>query len=72
MPDPENKSTNIGELNCSTSILAILPPWLRHHLRSLQRELGGELYLAGGVVRDLLLGKRPQDIDLAVAHQAQV
>lgn len=53
------------------SILALLPPWLRHHLHQLHRELGGELYLAGGVVRDLLLGKIPQDIDLTVSWQAQ-
>lgn len=54
------------------SILAVLPPWLRHHLRHLHQELDGELYLAGGVVRDLLLGKVPQDIDLTVSRQAQV
>lgn len=54
------------------SILAVLPPWLRHHLRHLHQELDGELYLAGGVVRDLLLGKVPQDIDLVVSRQAQV
>lgn len=54
------------------SIRALLPEWLRLHLREIHRECGGELYLAGGVVRDLLLVKTPQDIDLTVTRHAQV
>jgi poly(A) polymerase len=49
-----------------------LPPWLRRQLAVLHRELGGELYLAGGVVRDLLLGKCPVDIDLTVSEGARI
>jgi poly(A) polymerase len=55
----------------SQHIIAALPAWLRVHLRQLHGQLGGELYLAGGVVRDLLLGKVPQDIDLTVSAHAQ-
>lgn len=29
------------------------------------KQRGGELYIVGGAVRDILLGKKPQDIDLA-------
>ncbi len=55
----------------SQQIIAALPAWLRVYLRQLHGQLGGELYLAGGVVRDLLLGKVPQDIDLTVCAHAQ-
>nr|WP_321464996.1 HD domain-containing protein [uncultured Desulfobulbus sp.] len=52
-------------------IEVLLPPWLKRHLRDIHSHLGGELYLAGGVVRDLLLGKPPQDIDLCVNREAR-
>lgn len=32
---------------------------------SLMKEIGGETYIVGGAVRDLVLGLNPQDIDLA-------
>jgi poly(A) polymerase len=50
----------------------VLPLWLQAHLASLLRELGGEVYLAGGVVRDLLLGVTPADIDLTVPTGAKI
>ena len=53
-------------------VLRVLPSWLRRQLTLLHRELGGELYLAGGVVRDLLLGKIPADIDLTVPEGARI
>lgn len=53
-------------------ILAVLPPWLQADLGRLSRELGGEVYLAGGVVRDLLLGIAPADIDLTVPVGAKI
>lgn len=53
-------------------ILAVLPEWLQIQLTTLARELGGELYLAGGAARDLLLGKTPEDIDLTVAGGASL
>ena len=53
-------------------INGLVPPWLWRQLLALHRQLGGELYLAGGVVRDLLLGHRPQDIDLTVNRDARI
>lgn len=54
------------------AVFALLPHWLRRHLADLSRQMGGELYLAGGVVRDLLRGSVPQDIDLAVDSGARI
>src|SRR5512133_1545117 len=53
-------------------VLELLPAWLRQPLVAVHGELGGELYLAGGVVRDLLCGQFPADIDLTVAQGARV
>lgn len=52
-------------------VLALLPGWLRGALAAIRAESGGELYLAGGVVRDLLLNQQPADIDLTVAAGAR-
>jgi len=52
--------------------LALLPDWLRGALAAVQAESGGELYLSGGSMRDLLLGKMPVDIDLTVAAGAKL
>ena len=43
-----------------------LPDWLRGHLAALTDQFGGEVYLAGGILRDLLMGTRPADIDITV------
>lgn len=48
----------------------LLPEPLRALLADLQAKLGGSLYLSGGAVRDALLGRRPGDIDLALASGA--
>ena len=53
-------------------VLALLPDWLRDALAAVRAEMGGELYLSGGVMRDLLLDKPPADIDLTVAAQARL
>ena len=55
-----------------SQILAVLPPWLQRCLASLQRGLGGEVYLAGGIVRDMLLGVQPADIDITVQAGAKI
>ncbi len=52
-------------------VRAVLPPWLRSHLADLLRQEGVPLYLTGGVVRDLLLGLAPADIDLTVPAGAR-
>ena len=48
---------------------AVFPPGLLDKLAAVQRELGGEIYLVGGTVRDLLLGRTPGDLDLTIASQ---
>ena len=49
----------------------LLPGWLRRHLAVVLGEQGAPLYLAGGVVRDLLRGVTPADIDLTVRDGAR-
>lgn len=55
----------------AAQVAALLPVWLRGPLAAVLAEQGGELYLAGGVVRDLLLGLQPADIDLTVPDDAR-
>ena len=50
-------------------VTAIFPPGLLDKLAAVQHELGGAIYLVGGTVRDLLLGRRPGDLDLTIASQ---
>ena len=52
-------------------VMAVLPAWLRRHLADLLAREGIPLYLTGGVVRDLLLGLVPADIDLTVPAGAR-
>ena len=47
----------------------LLSAGLLDKLAAVQRELSGEMYLVGGTVRDLLLGKQPGDLDLTVSSQ---
>ncbi len=50
----------------------VLPHWLCTTLAALQEQRGQSVYLAGGTVRDLLLGHIPGDIDITVPAEAQV
>ncbi|RWX50792.1 HD domain-containing protein, partial [Candidatus Electrothrix marina] len=52
-------------------IAALFPDDLSEKLAFVQRELGGEVYLVGGSVRDLLLGRQPGDLDLTVPRNAE-
>lgn len=52
-------------------VLALLPRWLREELAVLRHEFDQELYLSGGSLRDLLLGRVPHDMDLTIAQGAQ-
>lgn len=58
IPDLRN-----GKL-CTADLEAILTPELRR-LAELFSNHGHEVRLVGGAVRDLLLGKKPKDVDLA-------
>ncbi|QQG65338.1 CCA tRNA nucleotidyltransferase [Desulfobulbus oligotrophicus] len=53
-------------------VLAVLPQEMKKALSALQQQFGGPLYLAGGVVRDLLRKHIPVDIDLTVAAGASI
>lgn len=66
----------LDSLEFSPSLFSFLPPRflnLKRRKRMLRRKLwaflegtlGGEVYLVGGAVRDLLLGEEPQDLDFA-------
>jgi len=61
----------VAEHLSAAQVAALLPVWLRGPLAAVLVEQGGELYLAGGVVRDLLLGQQPADIDLTVPTAAR-
>lgn len=39
-------------------------------LRQISREVGAEVYLVGGLVRDWLLGRETQDVDLTLSREA--
>ena len=54
----------------AAAVAALLPDNLSEQLASVQKELGSEIYLVGGTVRDLLLGRQPGDLDLTVARDA--
>jgi tRNA nucleotidyltransferase (CCA-adding enzyme) len=59
-------------LDFGAALKAALPSARLERLRQVQRlaaELGLPTYLVGGVARDLLLGRRPGDIDLVVQPQ---
>ena len=62
----------LPETLTGSQILAVLPSWLQRCLAGLLSELEGEVYLAGGIVRDLLLGVRPADIDITVPAGAKI
>lgn len=52
-------------------IAALFPHDLLEKLAIVLHELGGEVYLVGGSVRDLLMGRVPSDLDLTVSHDAE-
>ncbi len=50
----------------------ILPRPRRMMVRLKRDELRGKVFLTGGFVRDLLLGREPSDIDLVAVHDARL
>jgi poly(A) polymerase len=53
------------------SVAALFPEGLLEKMATVRQELGGEIYLVGGAVRDLLLGRQPGDLDFTVPHHAE-
>ncbi len=58
------------ELACK-EVARLFPEGLLDHLATLHQKLPGEVFISGGTVRDLLLGRKPSDIDLTVVHHAR-
>ena len=54
----------------SETLQELFPPWLWSALCSLCRATPQDIYLTGGTLRDLLLGRISKDIDLTVASGA--
>ncbi len=55
----------------SARIIELLGPDLLDRLAEIHSALGGTLYLTGGTVRDMILGRNPADIDLTVREDAR-
>jgi poly(A) polymerase len=51
-------------------VAALFPEKLLEALARVHQKIPGEIYLAGGTIRDLLLHRKPADIDLTVACRA--
>ncbi len=50
----------------------LFPDGLLDKLAAVHGEFPGDVYMTGGTVRDLLLGRKPADIDLTVVHRAKL
>ncbi|MCI5148067.1 MAG: HD domain-containing protein [Candidatus Electrothrix sp. MAN1_4] len=55
----------------ATPVLALFSNGLVEKLAVVHQEFGGEIYLVGGAVRDLLLGRQPGDLDFTVPRHAE-
>ncbi|XOF32187.1 MAG: CCA tRNA nucleotidyltransferase [Candidatus Electrothrix sp. YB6] len=55
----------------AAAVTSLFPDDLLPQLAAVQREFGGAVYLVGGTVRDLLLGRATGDLDLTVPRQAE-
>lgn len=53
-------------------VAALFPSDLLDKLAAVQRDAGGALYLVGGTVRDLFLGRQSSDLDLTVSGQPRL
>jgi poly(A) polymerase len=60
----------MGRIACS-AVTALFPPGLLEHLARIHDTLPGDVYMTGGTVRDLVLGRQPADIDLTVVRRAK-
>ncbi|XCN75174.1 MAG: HD domain-containing protein [Candidatus Electrothrix aestuarii] len=56
----------------NAKIAALFPGDLLEQLAIIHKDIGGEVYLVGGSVRDLVLGRSPGDLDLTVSHNAEL
>ncbi len=63
-------SGEVKQIACSR-ICALFSPELLQHLSSIAQRQPSGIYIAGGTVRDLILGRTPADVDLTVACHAR-
>ena len=56
----------------SAKMAALFPGDLLGKLAIIHKDIGGEVYLVGGSVRDLVLGRPSGDLDLTVSHNAEL
>ncbi len=70
MASAPNAVVSVHNMLTKEQVLTLLPPWLREGLGTLRQHHGGNLYLSGGSLRDLLLGRQPHDVDLTIAAGA--
>ncbi len=63
-------SGEVQKIACSR-VRALFSPELLHHLSSIAQGQPSGIYIAGGTVRDLILGRTPADVDLTVACHAR-
>jgi poly(A) polymerase len=61
---------NTKNISCK-AVAGLFPGGLLEKLAEVHAELPGDLYMTGGTVRDLLLGRQSADIDLTVVHRAK-
>lgn len=65
------KLEDMKNISCR-AVADLFPDGLLEKLAAVHAELPGDLYMTGGTVRDLLLGRQPADIDLTVVHRARL
>jgi len=53
-------------------VAGLFPDGLLDKLAKVHGEFPGDVYMTGGTVRDLLLGRKPADLDLTVVHRAKL
>jgi poly(A) polymerase len=67
----ENMSFSTHKMMACPDVVALFPGDLLRQLASVHAALPGDVYLTGGTVRDLILGRKPADIDLTVVRRAR-
>lgn len=65
LKDDAGKDTRLASVGSQISLLAAMDPAIHLASWALQN-VGGEVYVVGGAVRDVLMGNEPNDFDLMV------
>lgn len=65
LEDDAGKDTRLASVGSHVKQLAVIDPAV-HRAANALMQAGGEVYVVGGFVRDIILGKEPRDTDLMV------